>query len=37
MTSTNKTVLIVDDVKEVRELLAAHVENLDVETAQAGS
>ncbi len=37
MTSTNKTVLIVDDVKEMRELLAAHVENLDVETAQAGS
>lgn len=37
MTSTNKTVLIVDDVKEMRELLAAHVENLDVETAQVGS
>jgi DNA-binding response OmpR family regulator len=37
MTGTNKTVLIVDDVKEMRELLAAHVEHLDAETVQAGS
>lgn len=37
MERSQKSVLIVDDVKDMRELLAAHIEKLDLEAVQADS